>query len=458
MVLPRGEAIRNFILSGTAERIRKHHKLSVISVFPNKEIEQLLRDNCDQLFELTPERPPYELRILRDFIDIVHGRVLWSGAAQLRWKLRDSEAKSLKLKLFRLFKKNAALLFANEKSLSQLSKREERLSQGKYVSKKYKALLETLRVDHVFNGSHIHSKDALPIMHAAKSLGLPISTFLFSWDNLTSQGRIMPMYDYYLSWNEDIKRDLLKIYPSIQADQVFVPGTPQFDFHFDKDALMERAEFCKLMGLSDKRPILLYTTGMMNLQPFEELIVERLMIHLRDNYAEENRPQLLVRVYPKDKTPRYEKLKQLNFEGVVFPKIEWEQKFLTPLPKDLKLWSNMLHHCALGINQASTVALELAMFDKPIIGVGFDPPGVDISPINFADLYKFDHYVPIVNTGALDIAFSEEELYKYIDQNLKAPEAKRVERAQLIRQFFNPQLDGNARERVADVLSSLTER
>ena len=39
-------------------------------------------------------------------------------------------------------------------------------------------------------------------MLAAKSLGIPTATFIFSWDNLSSKGRIAAPFDYYLVWSE----------------------------------------------------------------------------------------------------------------------------------------------------------------------------------------------------------------------------------------------------------------
>ena len=47
-----------------------------------------------------------------------------------------------------------------------------------------------IKPDIVFNCSHIHGPGAdFPVQVAAFN-GIPTSVFLFSWDNLTSRGRI----------------------------------------------------------------------------------------------------------------------------------------------------------------------------------------------------------------------------------------------------------------------------
>ena len=63
---------------------------------------------------------------------------------------------------------------------------------------------------------------------------------------------------------DDIRRQLLGIYPHVKADQVFATGTPQFDFHFRREFHWTREEFCERIGADPHRPIVLYTTGMPN--------------------------------------------------------------------------------------------------------------------------------------------------------------------------------------------------
>ena len=58
--------------------------------------------------------------------------------------------------------------------------------------------------------------------------------------------------------------------------------------------------------------------------------------------------------------------------------------------------TNTIRHAAVGINVASTLSLELCMFDKPVINIGYNPPGTEVSPVEYRRYYDFDHYRPIV--------------------------------------------------------------
>src|SRR5262249_41822062 len=145
--------------------------------------------------------------------------------------------------------------FANRLGVEFLSKVELTASRIFRSSDEELNLLRKLNPALVFNGSHVHSRNSIRVVHAAKQLGIPTAAFIFSWDNLTSQGRIIPDYDYYLVWNEALRDQLLSIYPYVRYGRVFVTGTPQFDFHFRSEFSLTREEFCTKTGADPARPI-----------------------------------------------------------------------------------------------------------------------------------------------------------------------------------------------------------
>src|SRR5262249_39834324 len=228
----------------------------------------------DRVIELTSHPDHRLINLLREQLDISHGRYLWSAAARERWRRRDYEANTPVRKLKRATKKLLAYPFANRAGVEWLSKVEQTASRVFRSTDEELNLLRELNPALVFNGSHVHSRNSIRMIHAAKQLEIPTAAFIFSWDNLTSQGRIMPPYDYNLVWNEAIRDQLLGIYPSVRADQVFVTGTPQFDFHFRPEFFWSREEFCSKAGADPSRPIVLYTTGMDNHMPEEAGVIE----------------------------------------------------------------------------------------------------------------------------------------------------------------------------------------
>jgi hypothetical protein len=452
-ILPRGEAIRNFVYSNALDRVAERAKLTVLSVIPNDEILHLLETRYGRVYELPniPER--WAVGAVRELLDVAHGRWLWSEVAKSRWEIRDHEARTPAARVKRGAKKALATSFASRRGLRLLSSIERTSARWLRTNQDLAALFRELKPTLVFNASHVHSAISVQAMQAAQWLGIRTATFLFSWDNLTSQGRIVPPCDHYLVWNDRIGRDLLHIYKgTIKPEQVSVTGTPQFDFHFRPEFAWSRREFCAHVGAEPNRPIVLYTTGMANPMFGEPRIVEGIAQMLRA--MPEPRPQLLVRVYPKDRTGRFDDVKQRN-PDVLFPPVPWEPSWLTPMPGDIPLLTNTLRHADVGINAASTVSLELCMFNKPVVNVGYNPPGMDIRPWDYARFYRFDHYRPVVESGAVKVAGSEAEMAAMIADGLAAPTQGSQERQALVDRMFGTTLDGRCGERVADRLIQL---
>ncbi len=454
-ILPRGEAIRNFVYSGTLEEVSREVELSVLSILPGAEFEDLLRRCSDSTYPLREIGERRLVNGLRELLDMAHGRWLWSEAAQERWRLRDAEAITQRRRGRRLVKKLACYPFVHRAGLRFLSRCERAASRQFRTTESYLRLFRDLKPSLVFNGSHVHSGLAIQAVQAAQWLNIPTAAFVFSWDNLTSQGRIMAPYDYYLVWNEALRNQLLQIYDRIRPEQVFVTGTPQFDFHFRPELQWSREEFCRRVGADPTRPIVLYSTGMANHMPGEPEIVDSIAGLLR-KMTDLGSPQLLVRIYPKDQTNRFDEVKRSN-PDVLFPAIPWEPAWQTPRLEDAPLLTNMLRHAAAGINVASTMSLELCMFDKPVLNVGYNPPGVEVDKLDYGRYYKFDHYRKVVESGAVTVARSEAELGAMLRQALIQPEFQRADRRALIKTMFGDTLDGYSGLRVADRLIKLAQ-
>jgi hypothetical protein len=453
VILPRGEAIRNFVYTGALTELAQETKLTLLSIVPNREIYSLLHKQSDEVFPLREYPERWGVGIVREILNTSHGRWLWSEAAKERWRLRDYEAQSSAQQLKRGTKKLISYLFSNPLGLEVLSKAEQIAGRWWSTLDDYLALFLSCKPSLVFNASHVHSRIALPPIHAAKKLRIPTATFIFSWDNLTSQGRIIPPYDYYLVWNEAIRTQLLNIYPRVRPNQVFVTGTPQFDFHFQPEFFWTRQTFCQHVGADPKRPIVLYSTGMANHMPGEPLIVEGIADMLQ-RMPELGPPQLLVRVYPKDQSGRFGTLKSRR-PDILFPDVPWEPAWLTPKFEDSHLLTNTLRYSDVGINVASTISLELCMFDKPVINVGYNPPMIDISPIDYRIYYNFDHYRPIVESGAVEVATSPDEMRRLLLEALRNPKQRSNERQSLLKEMFDDTLDGRSGKRVARCLREM---
>jgi len=432
IILPRGESIRNFIYSDFILSLRQHFQIILISVVPNSDFIDITKIISDKFIQLNETKENYLLRFIREITDLSHNRYLWSQAAKTRWKMRDVESNTLNRKLKRGIKKFIATVLSNNFFLSKLDCLYENLFYKSKNIVDFDKLFKEIKPDLVFNTSHSHSVIAEKVLMAARKNKIKTATFLFSWDNLTSQGRMFPQYDFYFAWNSKIKKDLLRIYPKSVPEKVFVTGTPQFSFHFIDKFKLSRNSFLEKLGLNDNDKYILYSSGMSHHVPHEPYVIERIAEIIKKI---DMNLKLVIRTYAKDKSGLYDELKN-NRKDLIIPEVKWEKNYATPLIEDSYFYTNLLRHCEIGINIASTVSLELCMLNKPSINVGYNPPGIDVYPYDYTRYYEFDHYKPIAQSGAVDVVKDENELKNSIIKYLKNPETDSDKRLKLIKDFF----------------------
>jgi hypothetical protein len=169
------------------------------------------------------------------------------------------------------------------------------------------------------------------------------------------------------------------------------------------------------------------------------------------------RPQLVVRTYIKGTSQEMKELAMRNLPDVIFPPQLWDEKWMfTPLYEDLAVYTSLLRECCLGINAASTVSLELLMHDKPVINLGFDPPGSSLPHhLRWERHINYDHYRPVAESGAVMLARYTEDLRRMLMKGLTEPEAESQKRQRFIANMFGNTLDGNSGRRVVEILMRL---
>ena len=167
-------------------------------------------------------------------------------------------------------------------------------------------------------------------------------------------------------------------------------------------------------------------------------------------------PQLLVRVYPKDYSNRFQYLKE-NRDDIFFPSIPWEKNYETPLIEDIKVLVNMIKHCDVGINVASTISLELMFYDKPVINIGYNPPKNYKLKVDVIKYYSYDHYRPLVESGSVVVAKRESEISDLIKESLNYPKKSSTNRLSFIRNFFDDKQLEESSKRFIDNFNQLIE-
>ncbi|MEM6325522.1 MAG: hypothetical protein AAF791_00255 [Bacteroidota bacterium] len=447
--------MRNFLYSKTLDTLAENARVTLLSVLDDEAFVDRFEPLTEAIIPIDrhPEHPA--VNQLRSVVHDLHFRWLWSEVAKNVWELRDLKARTPAQRLKRSFVKAASRPLANRPTLRALTALERSLTWRLRPSDHYVDLFRQLQPDLVFNCSHIHGRAGELPMKVAARLGIPTAGFIFSWDNLTSRSRIFVPYDDFLVWHHGMRDQLLDLYPQIDPARVHVTGTPQFDFHTDPRFRLSRGELAERLGTDPERPFVLYTTGIAKHFPEEHRTVEYVSKVLQDMDPGE-RPQLVVRTYVKGTSDEMKALAKRHLPGVVFPEVAWDEKWATPMYEDLATYTSTLRHTALGINAASTVSLELMMYDKPVINLGFDPPGSGVPhAYRWIRHIEFDHYRPVAASGGTMVAYSPEQLREYLHRGLAHPEADRAARRAFIDATFGDTLDGHAGERVAHKLLHL---
>jgi hypothetical protein len=110
---------------------------------------------------------------------------------------------------------------------------------------------------------------------------------------------------------------------------------------------------------------------------------------------------------------------------------EWSMA--TPLPEDTQMLTNLTRYSDLNINVASTMTLDFAINDKPVVNIAWDvasPPPFG-TPL-WDHHYQFEHYRPVVEFGAARFARSPDELAQHVNTYLDNPNLDREGRRRFV--------------------------
>lgn len=280
-----------------------------------------------------------------------------------------------------------------------------------------------------------HSSRERWVARWAKQFGLRTTAIIHSFDNPTTTTRHFVTYDTYLVWNDRMRDELLRIYPEIPAGAIIPAGTPHFSFYFRPDLQGTREELARRFSLDPRRPIVLYGGGPKALVPHEPVLIERLR-HDIQAIPEQRRPQLVVRPHPIERDfARWDVLRQ-------YPEIRWslpwagkaaDAEWAIPTTESLHELCLLVRHSDVLINCCSTMSIDAAVCDTPVVCLDYVlPPYQDFASIAHR-YYTWDHYRPVIASGAVSLARSPEELMTMIELYLAHPEIHRRERAKLVR-------------------------
>ena len=278
--------------------------------------------------------------------------------------------------------------------------------------------------------------------------GLPTVAANFSWDNLTMNCKHIRKTDYLIPWNEVMKEEAMTIH-GYPKERLFVSGTPRFDPYFDKTVKpLSREEFLRSKGLNPKYKTIFHTT-VTKAYPFQKKYIHDLL-QLRDNGSIPYM-NIFVRLHPLDEPKNYEEFKDIKDFAIenAGAAIQTERGARVEMSyADLLNLRYSLAYTDININYASTISIEACIFDKPVVNIGW----ID----HYKLAYDFNHYKPIVDSGAVKVAKTDYDLPKLINLYAADPTIDSENRKKIVERYVGF-TDGLSYKRSVDFLDKIIQ-
>lgn len=259
------------------------------------------------------------------------------------------------------------------------------------------AQLKQIKPDYVFCTNQRPITAVAPI-EAAKSLGIPTGTFIFSWDNLP-KATIVVNPDHYFVWSDFMKEELVKYNPEISPDKISVTGTPQFEIYRDERLLANRNEFFSTYRLKSGVKYICFSGDDHTTSPYDEYYLRDLAQSVQEINMDLNVEKygILFRRCPVDKSTRYNKILK-EYGDLILPVDplweavgeNWNQ--IMPLPEDQEQLVNTVYHCEIVFNVASSMVFDFYALGKPCCYFNYDPEEADLSKWTVKKVNNFIHF------------------------------------------------------------------
>jgi len=438
LAIPDGVGVRNFVLGGFLDALDTDDRVTVLHPIPDSLLPHY-RSHAQASAGRIDWRPlvPYRERPLTVALrySVSYAHTYWADTYAMR-RIRDEPVNgSWRTQAIHTVARAVGRVAGSSTGIRTLCRGYDAVAERQPEVKQYLAFLRDLAPSVVFC-SNQRAGAVVPLVIASRLLGIPTVTFVFSWDNLTSKGRVATPFDHYFVWSQLMQQELLRYCEDVVEERVHIVGTPQFDPYADDRLLWSREEFFARLGADPRLPLVCYTGGDSGTAP-EDPQHLAILLGLVRNGSIARRPQVLLRPAPPDPGDRYDGVRR-DYPELIYLPPAWchtePGSWLASMPyaDDVRLLANLTYHADLNINMASTMTLDYALHDRPVVNVAFDVAQPPVLGTPVWDLYyQYEHYRPVVELGAARFARSPEELATHVNAYLTDPALDREGRRRL---------------------------
>ena len=323
------------------------------------------------------------------------------------------------------------------------------------------SFIKTLRNDrpNILFFTHQRPPYIAPLVYAANVNKIKTCSFIFSWDNLSSKGRIPAMFDSFFVWSELMQKELQFFYPSVKNKHIKIVGTPQFEPYVLERYYRNRDYFYNTFGLEKSKKTIYYSCGDVSTSKLDPLYIETIAKLIINNKIDEP-VNFIVRTSPAEEGTRFLEIKeQYPFIKWNFPKWNltrknhtetWSQR--VPEFNDICDLRALLSYADVNINMCSTMSLDFMIFNKPVINTVFG--NKENGLYNDQRFLNYNHYKKVIESGAVRIAKTELELIGAINKSLLNPLELEKQREKILNLEISKPLKGTS-QRIVDALIQL---
>jgi hypothetical protein len=294
----------------------------------------------------------------------------------------------------------------------------------------------------------------VPLLRTAARRGVRSLAVDPSWDNFTNKLLPVRRVSRLIVWNELMKQQAIDFH-GYQPEEVRIAGTPQWDLYFSDGTIGPREAFFRQIGADPSRRLITLTTTPRELYPHHDHVLRVLVQAIRSGVW--GGAQVLVRLHPRDELDAYAAFQ--NMPGVIIEKpFRATVRAGDGLSVDITRESqrhlaNTMRHSDVVVNVASTLAIEAAIFDTPVVNIAFDGETPSDWVRSARRYYRFTHYVNITRHSAVRVAETPEQLVDAISRYLDDPSLDRDGRRRVVEEQCQF-LDGQSAERVATFVAA----
>jgi len=334
-----------------------------------------------------------------------------------------SSNKSIKSKIKNIIVTQLTKTYRGEKGLQKLRGKLKDSERKSPFYTQSREILKREKPDFIFCTNQ-RPVNAIAPLTAAQDLGIPTSTFIFSWDNLPKATMVVEP-DFYFVWSDHMKKELLNYYPFIASNNIFITGSPQFEPHFNMKLRKTRSAFFEENNLDLDKEYICFSGDDKTTSPDDQHYLEDVAEAVENlNKKREIKLGILFRRCPVDFSDRYDKTLEKYKELIVQVVPKWEQvggswNAVLPKQEDLGLQINTILHTKAVINLGSSMVFDFAIFDKPCLFLNYNVEDKVGEIWHSKKVYDFVHFRSMPTGKVVFWIRSKEEIGAKLETALK---------------------------------------